>query len=221
MSEVYDAGVPTCPNCGQVDEVRGVPAVYRGGIDRVAVRVPANGEQPAHTEQRTVTSALAKALAPAPTAQFGWGCLGVPLLLAGIGCYIAAIGAGHWRHPVFVPPPCGGSVGCGAVEAPPPDYLPHGSYGGLAWLAVVLFASGATLLVTAVRLSRGFRRRLVRGRRPAEAVWSRGWYCGRCGTVHFRPAADVPSGAVQLGEFRRIVWTAGGYGHLAAKYPVV
>jgi hypothetical protein len=75
------------------------------------------------------------------------------------------------------------------------------------------------LLGTAILRSRLFRRRLAVGRRGAETVWCRGWYCARCGTVHFRPADDVPSGPVHLGDFRRMVWGAGGYGDLVARYP--
>jgi hypothetical protein len=219
MSEFYDAGVPACPSCGRADEVRGVPAVYRAGIDRVAARVPGSGDEPARTEQRTVTSTLAQGLALAPAAaRVAWGCLGVPLLLAGVGGYIGAIAAGHWRESVSVPFACQEGDPC-PPDPSGPDYLPHGTYAWLGWAAVLAFAAGVTLLVSAIVLAGAFRRRLAAGRPGAEAVWSRGWYCARCGTVHFRPAPDLPAGPLQLSEFRRIVWSAGGYGDLSAKHP--
>ncbi|MQY13722.1 hypothetical protein SRB5_38730 [Streptomyces sp. RB5] len=60
-------------------------------------------------------------------------------------------------------------------------------------------------------------RRAVSGRAGAEALWQRGWYCERCGTVHYVGDPRARS----LGEFRREVWTAGGYGQLVDRYPLV
>jgi hypothetical protein len=56
------------------------------------------------------------------------------------------------------------------------------------------------------------------GRPTAERLWSQGWYCGRCGSVHFRTASG--GRALSLQEFQATVWHAGGYGHLADGTPV-
>jgi hypothetical protein len=47
-------------------------------------------------------------------------------------------------------------------------------------------------------------------------VWRRGWYCARCGVVYFQPG-EQPSGTAEgqtlhPEQFRRLVWSAGGYG---------
>ncbi|MEZ0068661.1 hypothetical protein ABIA32_004695 [Streptacidiphilus sp. MAP12-20] len=234
MSELYDAGIPACPNCGQADRVQGVPAVYRAGVDTVSVHVPSTDERMAHTEQRTVTTALARSLAPAPDAvQLGRGCLGALPLgclgfllpLAGVVAYVVAVGAGHWRGdpPQDCTPQFSGPDNCN-IPATPADLTPHGTYAWLGWLGVLLVLIGLLLVVglmLRLRLVRlGFRRRLA-GRPQAEAVWSRGWYCARCGTAHFRATPSEPSRPLSLGEFRQIVWNAGGYGDLVARYPVV
>ncbi|WP_448318037.1 hypothetical protein [Streptomyces sp. CO7] len=55
------------------------------------------------------------------------------------------------------------------------------------------------------------------GRPAAERIWARGWYCRRCGTVHLPDADGAEAGPLPLAEFRRLVWSEGGYGHLAAR----
>ncbi|MFD5437267.1 hypothetical protein ACFWJ4_34590, partial [Kitasatospora sp. NPDC127067] len=77
------------------------------------------------------------------------------------------------------------------------------------------------LLVTAAALRASADLELA-GRPRAEHLWAQAWYCARCGTAHFPPTTGVPTGvptaALSLPEFRRVVWTAGGYGHLADRY---
>lgn len=57
--------------------------------------------------------------------------------------------------------------------------------------------------------------RVEHGMPKALAVWRAGWYCERCGGVFFAPG-EAPAGAIvgQLmspGQFRELVWAAGGY----------
>ncbi|MFD8787591.1 hypothetical protein [Kitasatospora sp. NPDC059599] len=73
-------------------------------------------------------------------------------------------------------------------------------------VAAVFFVTGGVLNASAARE--------LAGRPRAEHLWARAWYCDRCGTVHFPPGRGLPAGALSLQEFRRVVWHAGGYGHL-------
>jgi hypothetical protein len=79
----------------------------------------------------------------------------------------------------------------------------------------VLAANWSLGVVGAVRRQR----RLARGLPAAEEVWRHGWYCRRCDLVYFQPAyapAGVdPRTPLTTGEFRRMVFTAGGYEDLA------
>ncbi|MEU3555064.1 hypothetical protein [Streptomyces fragilis] len=87
----------------------------------------------------------------------------------------------------------------------------------LPWAAAGVMGAGTVLLtVLAVRKQRENAR--VRAGRPvAERIWARGWYCRRCGTVHFPDAEGAQAEPLQLAEFRHLVWSEGGYGHLAAR----
>ncbi|MET8941823.1 hypothetical protein ABZX28_33080 [Streptomyces rubiginosohelvolus] len=63
--------------------------------------------------------------------------------------------------------------------------------------------------------------RITRRRHQAEELWSQGWYCHCCGTVHF---ADVPGEdrrPLTLQRFRGRGWGHGGYGELAAQQRAV
>jgi hypothetical protein len=88
----------------------------------------------------------------------------------------------------------------------------------LPWLAAAVTGGGTVLLIVlAVRKERE-NTRVRAGRPAAERVWARGWYCARCGTVHVPDADGAEGGPFQLLEFRRMVWTEGGYGHLADRH---
>lgn len=117
------------------------------------------------------------------------------------------------------------------APAPSSTMFPLGA--GAAFSAFMAFATGqfsdtvsSTVSVLAgtgtvgfcVALGRSFRRnaRVRAGRPAAEAVWHRGWYCERCGVVYFQPG-EQPSGTAEgqtlsPEQFRRLVWSAGGYG---------
>jgi hypothetical protein len=63
------------------------------------------------------------------------------------------------------------------------------------------------------------RRRLIRGLAAAEEIWRHGWYCRRCDVVYFQPgyapAGVNPQAPMSTGEFRALVFAAGGYADLA------
>jgi hypothetical protein len=69
---------------------------------------------------------------------------------------------------------------------------------------------GVAAVVAAVRQA-AFNRRVARGRPRTRAVWSAGWYCGRCGGCYWPEpvaAAGVPVGRLLAPrEFQRIVWS--------------
>jgi hypothetical protein len=121
-----------CPSCGLTDRVSGVPAVYVAGRNKVNVVVPRTDDRMEHTESRLVTTALADALAPVPTAPPGlWtGCLGVPLLAVAVGTFIGGATSGHWFGGYPVPPP-----GAGLPFEAHPDYAYLGVISLLALVA--------------------------------------------------------------------------------------
>ena len=188
MSEVHEAGVPSCPNCGQMDRVSGVSASHLSGQETLHLAVSTTDGQVAKT--LTMTDPLTAALAP-PTRpeESVRGCLGFLLLLGGLGTYVCAAASGAWWDGVQ-------------------DFTPHGTYAGLAWLGVVAFvlgvlATGATVVRGTVR-----KRKLAVARDHALTLWSHGWYCARCNTVHFCSGSDSPSQTMSLAEFRSAVWGA-------------
>jgi hypothetical protein len=83
-------------------------------------------------------------------------------------------------------------------------------------LACAAFAAAWTLGVVGVVKRQ---RRLVRGLAAAEEVWRHGWYCRRCDVVYFQPGYAPPGvdprTPLDTGDFRRIVFAAGGYADLA------
>ncbi|RAG83400.1 hypothetical protein DN069_22535 [Streptacidiphilus pinicola] len=210
MSEIHDVGLPSCPGCGQLDRVAAVPAVYLSGKDAIQVAVPAQGDMPARTETRQVTTALAEALAPVPAGPRGQGCLGGAGALA---LFVAVAAAGV---AAIAPSPSDGASPVGFPDVDGGSVFPD-----LSWLWWVVGSAGLVglALFGALAAQSLARRGRIAGRAQAEALWSRGWYCARCATVHFRAAADVPQGPLPLGEFRRLVWGAGGYADLAGRYP--
>ncbi|WP_329622856.1 hypothetical protein OG357_22530 [Streptomyces sp. NBC_01255] len=204
-----------CPGCGQDDRVQAVPAVYLAGRDAVTSR-ERNRDGDLRTVTRTVTTGLSDALAPVPGAPaHAIGLLG---FLSGFVCVAAFLG---W---VFV----GGGLesgpelgpGSGAVSEPdfsmfgtPEDLGPDLGY--LGWVSAGALA--VTLLVLfEVRRRRTAFAHLTRGRGRAEELWSQGWYCHRCGTVHFEDVPGEDRAPLTLQRFREKVWEQGGYGELAA-----
>lgn len=65
------------------------------------------------------------------------------------------------------------------------------------------------------------RKRILRGRPAALAVWSEGWFCRRCRLVYFQPGYEPegvrPHQALSYAEFLEAVYRAGGYQDLLGK----
>jgi hypothetical protein len=225
MNGISDAVPPhlqPCPSCGLTDRVSGVPAVYLAGRNHVSRVVPSTDDQAEHTETRLVTTALSDALAPEPARRNSpFGCLGVLALLVAIGTFVGGAAAGHWFSGAAADPstPDGGvyppGLGPGLAPAAQSDYA------WLGWISGVALAVGVALTVYAIVRRTAFLKLVAAGRPAAERLWSRAWYCERCGSVHFPARPGEPSRVLTLGEFRETVWTAGRYGHLAPRHPTV
>jgi hypothetical protein len=56
-------------------------------------------------------------------------------------------------------------------------------------------------------------------RQAAAEVSERGWYCARCAIVYFQPGGEPPGAhaeyAYSVEDFRRMMFSAGGYGDRA------
>lgn len=223
MRDIDDA-VPqlqSCPGCGHADRVLGVPAAYLAGRGQVRQTVPRTDDRMQHTVTRQVTTALSDALAPAPKPpSYGIGCLGVLAVAVSIGTFIAGALTGHWFSDDSREPSAESPYGNGLYDpyesASPaePDFL------FLGWISALALLTAVTIFVLLAKRRATFAR-LMAGRPAAEQVWSRGWYCGRCGTVHFAATPGDPARLLSLQEFRERVWHAGGYGHLARRQPAV
>jgi hypothetical protein len=195
LSGVQVGGVPACPNCGGIDQVAFVPDVFCAGLRQVRVHVldpqgPLYG--PGHDELRTVPTQLAAALAPAPAPTGTGDVLGVVFVATVLVLGgLAAVLTGELSHSVAM------------------------------WVVVsVAFLLAIVVVTFGARSHR--RAALEHGARRARSkqVWQQGWYCSWCGTVHF--GADQrtgPSRAMALGEFRRLVWGAGGFALPGAFHP--
>ncbi|MFJ8476054.1 hypothetical protein [Kitasatospora sp. NPDC094011] len=232
-----------CPSCGLTDRIRGVPAVSLA--ERRSVTVRGSGSD-GRTETREEVSALGKALALAPpTATGGFVTLLVlafPALVATIVTFIDGMkqrSAAGEHKPDFSPPSWWTSghsefphslptsyeeIAAGAGPGPTATQAaaPLADAGGTPTVLVVSFLLMALLLglvAGAVTLYVTRRRRLA-GRPRAERLWNQAWYCDRCGTAYFPPAAGQDTGALTLTDFRRTIWTAGGYGDLAERYRI-
>ncbi|MEU3479201.1 hypothetical protein ACI2LO_16270 [Streptomyces sp. NPDC033754] len=198
----------TCPGCGKDDRVQAVPAVYLAGRDAVTSR-ERNRDGDLRTVTRTVTTGLSDALAPVPeSSAHPISCVG---FLAGFVCVASAMG---W---VFVG---------GALEDEPASEADFGMFGTppelgpdlsfLGWVSAL--ALGVVVLVLLeLRRRRTAFAHLTRGRHRAEELWSQGWYCHRCGTVHFVDVPGEDRAPLTLQRFRERVWERGGYGDLAAE----
>ncbi|MFB7588425.1 hypothetical protein [Streptomyces sp. NPDC056169] len=197
-----------CPGCGQDDRVQAVPAVYLAGRDAVTSR-ERNRDGDMRTVTRTVTTGLSDALAPVPeSSAHPVTCLGI---LAGFVCVGSFMG---W---VFV----GGALEDETASeedfgmfGTPPELGPD--LGFLGWVSAVALGVTVLVLLELHRRRTAFAR-LTRGRHRAEELWSRGWYCHRCGTVHFEDAPGEDRAPLTLQRFRERVWEEGGYGDLAAE----
>ncbi|MCJ0875474.1 hypothetical protein [Streptomyces sp. AP-93] len=197
-----------CPRCGREDQVLGVSAAYLRAKAKLSVE--SKGGDGDNVTTREENSALAKALAIAPDEpdDSTLGCLGALLVLVSIGAFIWGAVAGKWFESDTVPRFYGGD-----------GDLPFGvedSTTYLGWISAASLLVGPLLMALAGRAVRVWRRRTEPGRVAADRVWAEGWYCGRCGVVHF-----AGERAMSLQEFRTRVWSAGGYGDLAVRHPAV
>ncbi|WP_407987372.1 hypothetical protein [Kitasatospora sp. CMC57] len=186
-----------------------------------------------------MTTALSAALAPAPpravsavtraAGAAGLGMLGVFATLVAIGTFIGGALGGHW----FSGDGTGSAAGSEqwtTINGTPTVWINGGPSSAaaahdsdlafLGWISGFALLTAVLLFVLAARLAARFRAAMV-GRPAAEAVWSRAWYCARCGSVHFPPADGDPTEALSLQQFRALVWEAGGYGALVAQHPAV
>jgi hypothetical protein len=203
-------GAVACAGCGSAERVRAVPAVYEASraaeesiararsVMRDDDAFPAQKRRArAQIEATPVQQVRSALLAPAPR-------LNRARFIAG-GVVFAMIGGFLWSM---------NSESNGFADSTGMDSARSGD--GLIRTFAVVCTVGCGLCVVGliVGLVRGFRTRA--GRPAAEAVWRRGWYCGRCAVVSFRPGEEpegVEAGAaLDPGAFRDLVWAAGGYG---------
>jgi hypothetical protein len=161
------------------------------------------------TETRVVVGDLARALAPAPDRQPGRIplTLGVFALVGAAAAFFVANSEEHFHS----------SRGRFTTEPDPAwsDSFPDVDF--LYGLSTAALVAALALLLTGGLLRAAAARELT-DRPKAERLWSQAWYCARCGTVHFPPAAGQGTDALSLLEFRYRVWTAGGYGHLLDRF---
>ncbi|MGW7444865.1 hypothetical protein [Kitasatospora sp. NPDC054795] len=230
-----------CPNCALTDQVRSVPAVHLGERRNVTVR---SSGRDGRTETREEVSALGRALAPAPpttsTAVQTLAALGFVTLIGAVFTFVQGTMArdAPVDRKLDLSPPDWVTKHPGFPNDFPTDLLPGGlpkaapaspaaqAAAPLAdandalvplWGSYLILAVAIALLAGATALFLARRRRLE-GRPRAERLWNQAWYCARCGTAHFPPTAGQGTGSLGLAEFRKAVWTAGGYGDLAERY---
>ncbi|MDH6115052.1 hypothetical protein P3T36_007341 [Kitasatospora sp. MAP12-15] len=226
-------GLHSCPSCDLPDQVKGVPAVYLAGRDSITMPGGKDEDGRETTVTRTVTTALSAALAPAPPSPAptftGLRGLGVLALLVAVGTFIGGAVGGHWFSGSTATAPPSDAYGSTLTINGIPTYItaptatapaPHSDLAFLGWVSGLALLAAVLLFIIAARRGSAFRTALA-GRPAAEQVWSRAWYCARCGSVHFPPTPGERPQALSLQEFRALVWQAGGYGHLVAKHPVV
>ncbi|MFF6899942.1 hypothetical protein [Streptomyces hydrogenans] len=226
-------GTHTCPGCGQDDRVQAVPAVYLAGRDAVTGR-ERDRDGDVRTVTRTVTTGLSDALSPVPRKpSHGLAALGVLAGFVSLATFVGGVQAGHWFEDAPADTGADGVPRVGGVYLIPdgsttPDYTqPLGQaaasppdFAYLGWI------SAAALLVVVLVAAATYRRRtafarLTEGRPRAEELWSRGWYCHRCGTVHLEDLPGEDRAPLTLQRFREKVWRHGGYGELAAEQRAV
>ncbi|MFJ9692424.1 hypothetical protein [Kitasatospora sp. NPDC101183] len=224
-----------CPSCGLTDHVRGVPAVHLAERRTVTVRARGERGRSGHTETREEVSALGKALAPAPPKASAlvpvFSLLGFAALVAAVVMFV--VGLNQRKNAdsakLDMSPPAWATKG---PSWPFPDHLPDAPAPHVTHVAerqdgfdplplsFLVLGVAIALVTTAVLLYRSRSRLLRAGQPQAERLWRQAWYCDRCGSVHFSPAAGQGAGALDLQTFRMAVWSAGGYGELADRYRV-
>ncbi|MFE0652316.1 hypothetical protein ACFVZH_27425 [Streptomyces sp. NPDC059534] len=206
-----------CPGCDRDDLVQAVPAVYLAGRNAVTSR-ERDRDGDMRTVTRTVSTALSDALAPVPEPPtYAIGCLGVLAGAVSVGTFLGGVLAGKWfrEDPAHEPQELGGwQLLPQDVPADPPAYEFLGWISALALLVAVL-------VFTLVARRRTAFTRITRRRHQAEELWSLGWYCHRCGTVHFEDVPGEDRTPLTLQRFREKVWEHGGYGDLAAEQRAV
>ncbi|MER7769575.1 hypothetical protein [Kitasatospora sp. NPDC096140] len=192
-----------CPRCGLTDQVRSVPAVYHAGRSTVTSRHPHGDHH--HSRTREIVSDLSRALAPAPIdnrapVRTAVG-VGVALLMIAVFTFLAGTFAGEFNDddPQFS------------------TFQDHHAFEISPMVPAVALILAGILFLTATLLHVSANEQLA-GRPQAERLWAKAWYCARCGTVHFPAAVGLGTAALDLREFRRIVWQTGGYGHLLDRY---
>lgn len=206
----YRRGLTSCPVCGRDDGVSAVPAVYESShvIEETIARAQSivNDDDSSRDSKASARATLAatpppsvrsRQLALAPTSRWATCLVGAVFLAFPAGfVQIMAESSRHFSEANRL--------------APDPEN---------ATLAVVALGFAALSAACVAGMVAALIRRGVvhRGRGAADAVWRRGWYCGRCALVHFAPGEEPPG--VLMGQvldpdqFRALVWTAGGYGN--------
>ncbi|MFE1548745.1 hypothetical protein [Streptomyces sp. NPDC058718] len=202
----------TCPGCGKDDRVQAVPAVYLAGRDAVTSR-ERNRDGDMRTVTRTVTTGLSDALAPVPgPPSYAIGGLGVLAGVVSVGTFLGGVLAGKWfrGEPAHEPSELDGwhLLPQDVAAEPPP------AYEFLGWISAFALLAAVVVFVVVQRRRTVFAR-LTRGRHRAEELWSQGWYCHRCGTVHLEDVPGEDRAPLTLQRFREKVWEHGGYGDLA------
>ncbi|MFB6840053.1 hypothetical protein [Streptomyces sp. NPDC056361] len=202
----------TCPGCDREDLVQAVPAVYLAGRNAVTSR-ERDSDGDMRTVTRTVSTGLSDALAPVPKPpMYTIGCLGLFATVVAVGTFVGGALAGKW----FADEPASEPSGLPDWQLLPPTASaePPPSYAFLGWISAFALVAAVLVFVVMARRRSAFAR-ITRRRHHAEELWSRGWYCHRCGTVHFEGVPGEDRTPLTLQRFREKVWEHGGYGDLA------
>ncbi|MFE3060516.1 hypothetical protein [Nocardia sp. NPDC059239] len=197
----------TCPTCGHADQVQRVPAIRATGTTTVygqdyhsAVAVSSVGLIPvigSTATDRTYSTRLSNSLAVAPLTRssgklvlFGL-ILAIPALF---GILFAIINSSD--------PELTSSLPWFLVA----NFL---FIGALATPSLVLFWIASHRTRRNTRISKGIS--------ASKHIWSAGYYCHRCGYCYW-PYSITPGiparQSITPENYRRIVWSAGGYANL-------
>jgi hypothetical protein len=206
----YRRGLPSCPVCGEDDNVLAVPAIYESSHGTEATIARARATINDDDASYAAKNAARETIARTPPARIRSEILapGPQIKAAGCGClaFVVAVPA------VILWAIAGSTDPTGDTFTAREDSQHH---------TIVGFATGLTVLAAVflgfmvVGLAMG--RSVKAGRPAADEVWRRGWYCTRCAVVHFaagdEPDGVLPGQSLDPDTFRRLVWTAGGYGN--------